>query len=35
MRKLHKKDPKRSTEFLLENCELIFAGKNLLDGAKI
>lgn len=35
MKKLHEKDSNKSTEFLLENCELIVAGKNLLDGAKI
>lgn len=32
---LHEKDPNRSTEFVLEACELIVAGKNLLEEARI
>jgi len=35
MEVLHSKDPTRSTEFLLEGCELIVAGKNLLEAARI
>jgi ATP-binding cassette subfamily F protein 3 len=32
---LHHKDPNRSTEFLIDNCELIVAGKNLLEDTRI
>ena len=32
---LHNKDPNRSTEFLIDNCELIVAGKNLLEDTRI
>jgi len=35
MEVIRNKDPTRSTEFLLENCELIVAGKNLIEGARI
>ncbi len=35
MKKLHEKDSNKSTELLLENCLVIVAGKNILDGAKI
>lgn len=34
-RVLHERDPNRSTEFVLENCELIVAGKNLLENGRI
>jgi len=30
---IHDKDPTKSREFLLENCELLVGGKCLLDGA--
>lgn len=32
---LHHKDPNRSTEFLIDNCELIVAGKNLLEDTRV
>lgn len=35
MRIIHSKDPDRSTEFNLECCELIVAGKTLIEDAKI
>jgi len=35
MQVIHTKDPTRSTEFLIEGCELIVAGKNLLEAAII
>lgn len=34
-RKIHSKDETRSTEFLLDRCELIVAGKNLVEDARI
>lgn len=35
VRVIHNKDENRSTEFLLESCELIVAGKNLIEDARI
>jgi ATP-binding cassette subfamily F protein 3 len=35
MKKIHRKDPNRSTEFCVENCELIIGGKQLCENTKL
>jgi len=35
MRIIHNKDPDRNVEFNLEGCELIVAGKTLIEDTKI